>query len=73
MTDVNVARVVIGLVIAMAIIIIAVTKTKIHVFPAMPIGALVAGLVAGLPPSGVLANIISGFGEIGRASCRERG
>ena len=62
MTDVNVARVVIGLVVAMAIIIVSVTKTKIHVFPAMIIGALAAGLVAGIAPADVIANIISGFG-----------
>lgn len=62
MTDVNVARVVIGLVVAMAIIIVTVTKTKIHVFPAMLIGAVAAGLVAGMPSADVISNIISGFG-----------
>ena len=62
MTDVNVARVVIGLVVAMAIIIVTVTKTKIHVFPAMLIGAVAAGLVAGMPSADVMSNIISGFG-----------
>lgn len=62
MTDVNVARVIIGLVVAMAIIIITVTKTKIHVFPAMLIGAVAAGLIAGMPSNDVMSNIISGFG-----------
>lgn len=62
MADVNVARVIIGLVVAMTIIIITVTKTKIHVFPAMLIGAVAAGLIAGMPSDDVMKNIIGGFG-----------
>ncbi len=62
MPDVNVARVLVGLVVAMAIIIVTVTKTKIHVFPAMLIGAVAAGIISGLPSNDVMANIISGFG-----------
>ncbi len=62
MGDVNVIRVVIGLVVAIGLILYMVTRTKIHVFPAMIIGALAAGLVAGLPSAEVLGAIKSGFG-----------
>ena len=62
MGDVNVVRVVIGLAVAIVLILYFVTRTKIHVFPAMIIGALAAGLLAGLPPADVLNSIKSGFG-----------
>lgn len=62
MADVNVVRVVIGLVVAIGLILYLVTRTKIHVFPSMIIGALAAGLLAGLPPADVLNSIKSGFG-----------
>lgn len=62
MTDANVLRVVIGLVVAIGLILYLVTRTKVHVFPSMIIGALIAGLVAGLPPADVLSAIQSGFG-----------
>ncbi len=64
MLDVNVVRVVIGLVIAIFLILYFVTRTKIHVFLAMIIGALAAGLLAGLPPLDVLNAIKKGFGGV---------
>ena len=62
MSDANVVRVVLGLVVAIVLILLLVTRTKVHVFLAMIIGALSAGLVAGLPPAQVLSAITSGFG-----------
>ncbi len=62
MSDINVIRVVVGLVVAIVLILYLVTRTKIHVFPSMIIGALIAGLLAGLPPARVLDAIKSGFG-----------
>ena len=62
MTDVNVMRVIIGLVVAIGFILFMVMKTKVHVFPAMIIGAIVAGLVAGLPSVDVVNTVKSGFG-----------
>ncbi len=62
MGDIDVIRVVIGMVIAIVFILYLVTRTKVHVFPAMIIGALVAGLISGLPSADVLNAIKSGFG-----------
>ena len=62
MGDVNVVRVIIGLIIAIGVILYLVTRTKVHVFPAMIIGAVAAGLIAGLPSATVLDSIKSGFG-----------
>ncbi len=63
MSDVNVIRVIIGLAVAIAMILYFVTKTKIHVFLAMIIGSVAAGLISGLPPANVLAAIKDGFGS----------
>ncbi|MCF7933599.1 MAG: GntP family permease [Spirochaetia bacterium] len=62
MADVQVIRVVIGLTVAIGLILFLVTRTKVHVFPSMIIGALAAGLVSGLPSAQVLSAIQSGFG-----------
>jgi GntP family gluconate:H+ symporter len=62
MTDANVVRVVVGLAVSIGVILLLVTRTKVHVFPSMIIGALIAGIVAGLPPTEVLNAISSGFG-----------
>jgi len=62
MGDVNVLRVIIGLAVAIIVILFFVTRTKIHVFPAMIIGAIAAGLIAGLAPTDVLNAVKSGFG-----------
>jgi GntP family gluconate:H+ symporter len=62
MNDVNVIRVIIGLVVAIGLILYFVTRTKIQVFLAMIIGSVAAGLISGLPAAQVLAAIKSGFG-----------
>jgi GntP family gluconate:H+ symporter len=62
MNDVNVIRVIIGLVVAIGLILYFVTRTKIQVFLAMIVGSVAAGLIAGLPAAQVLAAIKSGFG-----------
>jgi GntP family gluconate:H+ symporter len=50
-------------VVAIGLILYFVTKTKIHVFLAMIIGSVGAGLIAGLAGTDVLAAIKSGFGS----------
>ena len=62
MGDVSVVRVVVGLAVAIGMIFWFVTKTKIHVFLAMIMGSVVAGLIAGLAPTAVMSAIKSGFG-----------
>ena len=62
MNDVNVIRVIIGLVVAIGLILYFVTRTKIQVFLAMIVGSVAAGLISGLPAAQVLAAIKSGFG-----------
>ena len=62
MTDVNVVRIIIGLAVAIVAILIMVTRTKIHVFPAMIISSIIAGLIGGLPSAAVLNAVKQGFG-----------
>jgi GntP family gluconate:H+ symporter len=62
MEDVNVVRIVIGLTIAIIAILIMVTRSKIHVFPAMIIASLLAGLIGGIPADSVISAIKKGFG-----------
>jgi GntP family gluconate:H+ symporter len=62
MGDINIARVIIGLVVAIGLIFYCSTRTKIHVFIAMILGSVVAGLFIGLPMSSITSSIKSGFG-----------
>ncbi len=62
MADVNVVRIIIGLAVAIVAILIFVTRTKVHVFPAMIISSLIAGLIGGLPAESVINSIKQGFG-----------
>ena len=62
MEDVNVVRIIIGLAVAIIAILIMVTRSKIHVFPAMIIASLIAGLIGGLPADSVIGAIKKGFG-----------
>ncbi|MGI5172786.1 GntP family permease [Treponema sp. OMZ 840] len=62
MDDVNVLRVLIGLAISIGLIFYFVTKTKIHVFLAMIIGSVIAGLIVGLPTNKIIGAIKAGFG-----------
>lgn len=63
MGDINVLRVLIGLAVAIGMIFFFVTKTKIHVFLAMIIGSVAAGLIIGLPTAGIIGSIKNGFGS----------
>lgn len=53
----------IGLVVAIAVLIFLVLKTKIHALLALVIAASIAGLSAGMLPEDVIASITSGFGS----------
>ncbi|MFA6892096.1 MAG: GntP family permease, partial [Sphaerochaetaceae bacterium] len=61
-TDVNIVRVFLGLVVAIGLIFYLSSKTKVHVFIAMILGSVVAGLIVGLPVNKITASIKSGFG-----------
>jgi len=60
--DINIARVIIGLVVAIGLIFYCSTRTKIHVFVAMILGAVLAGLLIGLPIGSITSSIKTGFG-----------
>ena len=53
----------IGLVVAIAVLILLVLKTKVHALLALVVAASIAGLTAGMVPSDVVASITSGFGS----------
>ncbi len=61
-TDVNIIRVILGLVISIGLIFYLSSKTKIHVFVAMILGSVIAGLLVGLPINTISASIKNGFG-----------
>lgn len=63
MGDVNIIRVLVGLFFAIGIIFYCSTKTKIHVFVAMILGSIIAGLIIGLPISQITQSIRNGFGS----------
>lgn len=62
MADVSIIRVLIGLALAIGLIFYCSTKTKLHVFVAMILGSIIAGLVIGLPIDTITKSIRSGFG-----------
>lgn len=49
-------------IISLAIIILSVVKFKLHPFLSLLIGALIMGLMSGMAPADIMANICSGFG-----------
>ena len=55
-------RMVIGLIIGMALLIFFVTKTKIHVFIALIISALIIGIIGGMRLADITSTIPEGFG-----------
>lgn len=61
-TDVNIVRVFLGLVVAIGLIFYLSSKTKVHVFIAMILGSVVAGLIVGLPVNKITTSIKAGFG-----------
>lgn len=62
--DVNVSgsQMLIGLAIGLLVLIFMILKTKIHVFLALIISAVIVGIVGGLDPSSTVAAITTGFG-----------
>lgn len=60
--DVNIVRVLLGLAVAIGLIFYLSSKTKIHVFVAMILGSVIAGLIVGLPINKITSSIKAGFG-----------
>jgi len=56
-------QIIIGLVISVVILIWMLTKTKIHVFLAMIIAALLTGILGGMDPFSVIEMVTTGFGS----------
>ena len=56
-------RMIIGLIVGMILLIIMVVKTKVHVFPALIISAVVIGLVGGMEVKDVTQAIPDGFSK----------
>ena len=54
---------IIGLVVAIAVLILLVLKTKVHALLALVIAASIAGLAAGMTPEAAVASITKGFGS----------
>ncbi|WP_026907838.1 GntP family permease [Paucisalibacillus globulus] len=61
--EVSGTQMIIGLVLAVAVLILLVLKTKIHAFLALIIAASIAGIVGGMKPTDVISTISSGFGS----------
>lgn len=60
--DVSGSQMLIGLAIGILALILMILKTKIHVFLALIIAAVIVGIVGGLNPSDTITAITSGFG-----------
>ncbi|NLO10034.1 MAG: GntP family permease [Clostridiales bacterium] len=60
--DVSGSQMLIGLGIGILALILMILKTKIHVFLALIIAAVIVGIVGGLEPSATIGAITSGFG-----------
>lgn len=58
----NEGQMILGLVIGVFVLIFLVIRTKVHVFPALLIGAALTGIIGGMPPLAVIDSITSGFG-----------
>lgn len=56
-------QMILGLVIGVFVLIFLVIKTKVHVFPALIIGAALTGLIGGMEALDVVNGITSGFGS----------
>ncbi len=62
-TAVSGSQMILGLVIAVALLIFLVLRTKVHAFLALIIAASVAGIVGGMTPPKVASSITTGFGN----------
>lgn len=63
MPEVSAVQMIIGLMVAILLLIYLVLKTRIHVFLALIIAAMLAGLIGGMKPDEVVTSISSGFGN----------
>ncbi|MEB4616435.1 GntP family permease, partial [Leucobacter sp. M11] len=54
---------IIGLVLAVAVLIFLVLRTKVHAIIALVVAASIAGLAAGMTPEAAIASITTGFGS----------
>lgn len=63
MADVSTTQMIVGLFIGIALLIFLVLKTRIHVFLALIIAAIITGIVGGMSPEDTIGTISSGFGS----------
>lgn len=63
MADVSTTQMIVGLFIGIALLIFLVLKTRIHVFLALIIAAVITGIVGGMSPEDTIGTISSGFGS----------
>ncbi|STZ76397.1 GntP family permease [Bergeriella denitrificans] len=62
-TAVSSTQMLIGLAVGIVLLLILAMKTRIHVFVALILSALVTGLIGGLPFSEVIGSVTKGFGS----------
>ena len=62
-TAVSASQMLIGLAVGIALLLILAMKTRIHVFVALLLSAMVTGLIGGLPFGEVISSVTKGFGN----------
>ena len=62
------ARLVAAALIGIAVIVLLITRFKLHAFLALTIGSLVVAAIAGLPVAAAVASFTKGFGDTEPAS-----
>ncbi|OFO50870.1 MULTISPECIES: GntP family permease [Nosocomiicoccus] len=61
--EVSSAQMILGLIVAIVLLIFLVLKTRVHVFLALTISAIIAGLIGGMEPTDVVTAVSQGFGS----------
>ena len=61
--EVSSSQMIFGLIVAIILLIFLVLKTRVHVFLALILSAIVAGLIGGMEPTEVVTAVSEGFGS----------
>lgn len=61
--EVSSSQMIFGLIVAIILLILLVLKTRVHVFLALILSAIVAGLIGGMEPTEVVTAVSEGFGS----------